>query len=67
MAALLFGYEEWFLTLMEEMKVKVLEYSVLREIFGTKMNANVERRIYNEELHSFTNYFLLSEWFRLEY
>jgi hypothetical protein len=49
----LYGCSEWYLTLREERRLRVFENRVLRQIFGSKRDANGEwRRLLNEELHS---------------
>ena len=49
----LYGCETWFLTLREEIRLRVFENKLLRRIFPSKRNENGEwRRPYNEELHS---------------
>ena len=49
----LYGCEAWSLTLREESRLRVFESRILRRIFGSKRNLNVEwRRLHNEELHS---------------
>ena len=50
---MLYGCEEWSLTLREERRLRVFQNWILRRIFGTKRNANGEwRGLHNEELHS---------------
>ena len=50
---ILYGCEKWYLTLREQRRIKVLENSILRRIFGPKRNANGEwRLLHNDELHS---------------
>jgi hypothetical protein len=49
----LYGCETWSLTLREEHRLRVFEYSVLRRIFGPKRDevAGEWRKLHNEELH----------------
>ena len=50
---MLYGCEAWSLTLREECRLRVFENSILRHIFGLKIDANGEwRMLHNEELHS---------------
>jgi hypothetical protein len=48
------GCEIWFLTLREERRLRVIENTVLRRIFGPKGEEVVGgwRRMHNEELHN---------------
>jgi hypothetical protein len=50
----LYGCENWYLTLWEQHRLKVSEESVLRRIFGPKRNevTGVWRKLHNEELHN---------------
>ena len=49
----LYGCEIWSLTLSEEIRLKIFENKILRQIFGPKRDANGEwRRLRNEELRS---------------
>ena len=53
MPAVLYGYEAWSLTLMEENRLMVLENRTLRSIFRSMRRANGKwRRLHNEELRS---------------
>jgi hypothetical protein len=47
------GCETWSLTLREEHRLRVLENSVVRRIFGAKRDEITEewRKLYNEEFH----------------
>ena len=49
----LYGYETWSLTVMEKLRLKVLEKRLLRRIFGPKTDeiAKKWRRLLNEELN----------------
>jgi hypothetical protein len=48
----LYGYETWSLTMMDEHRLRVLENRVLRKIFGPKRDQVTEwRRLHSEELH----------------
>jgi hypothetical protein len=51
--AVLYGCETWSLTLREEHRLRVFENSVLRRIFGPKMDEVIGewRKLHNEELH----------------
>jgi hypothetical protein len=51
----LYGFETWSLTLMEEHRPRVLENRVLRRIFGPKRDEIVGgwRKFQSEELHNF--------------
>jgi hypothetical protein len=50
----LYGCENWSLTLMEERRPRVLENRVLRRIFGPKRDevTGEWRKLHNEELHN---------------
>jgi hypothetical protein len=49
----LYGCENWSLTLREEHRLRVFENSVLRKIFGPKREEDVSwRKLHNDELHS---------------
>ena len=49
----LYGCEIWFLTLMEERRLRVFENWILRQILGSKRVENDKwRMFYNEEPHS---------------
>jgi hypothetical protein len=50
----LYGYENWSLTLKEECRLRMLENRVLRRIFGPKREevAGGWRQLHNEELHN---------------
>jgi hypothetical protein len=49
----LYGYETWSLTLREEHRLRVFENSVLRRIFGPKMEEDGSwRKLHNDELHN---------------
>jgi hypothetical protein len=52
LAAVLYGFETWLLTLREERRMKVFENRVLRRIFGHKRYkvTGEWRKIHNEEL-----------------
>jgi hypothetical protein len=52
--AVLYGCENWSLTLREEHRVSVFENRVLRRIFGPKRDDVTEewRRLRNEELYA---------------
>ena len=53
LSVVLCGCETWFLTLWEELRLRVFEKRIQRRIFEPKRDANGEwRRLYNEELHS---------------
>ena len=48
----LYGLETWNLTLRVDRRLRVFENRILRRIFGTKTEENLELKIiYNEELH----------------
>jgi hypothetical protein len=49
----LYGYETWSLTLMEERRQRVFENRVLRRIFGPKRDevTGEWRKLYNEDLN----------------
>ena len=49
---MLYGCEAWSLTSREERRLRVFENRILRLIFGPKRDANVWRRLHNEEFHS---------------
>jgi hypothetical protein len=51
----LYGCENWSLTLREEHRLRVFENSALRRIFGPKMVkvTGEWRKLHNEELHDF--------------
>ena len=53
MPIVLYGCESWSLTLREETKLRVLENTVLRRIFGPRRDevTGEWRRLPNEELH----------------
>ena len=47
----IYGYETWSLTLMEECRLRMSENRILRRIIGAKRDANGEwRRLHIEEL-----------------
>ena len=49
----LYGCEEWSLTLREERRLRAFENWILRRIFGPKRDENGKwRRLHNEQLHS---------------
>jgi hypothetical protein len=49
---LLYGCETWSLTLREEFRLRVIEYGILRRIFGPKTDDNEEwKGLNNEKLH----------------
>ena len=50
---ILYGYENWSLTSMEEHLLRVFQSKVLRRIFGPKMDevAGEWRELYNEKLN----------------
>jgi hypothetical protein len=49
----LYGCETWSLTLGEEHILRVFENTVLRKIFGPKMEEDGSwRKLHNDELHS---------------
>jgi hypothetical protein len=50
----LYGCETWSLTLREEHRLRVLDKSVLRRIFGLKRDEVTGdcRKLHNEELHN---------------
>jgi hypothetical protein len=49
----LYGCEIWSLILREEHRLRVLENTVLRKIFGPKMEEDGSwRKLHNDELHS---------------
>jgi hypothetical protein len=52
----LYGCETWSLTLREEHRLRVFENTVLRRIFGRKINevTGEWRKLHNEELHNFS-------------
>ena len=53
LSVVLYGCEEWSLTLREKCGLRVFESRILRRIFGPKIDENGEwRRPLNEELHS---------------
>jgi hypothetical protein len=48
----LYGCETWSFTLREEHRLRVLENSLLRKIFGPKREGDVSwRKLHNNELH----------------
>jgi hypothetical protein len=49
----LYGCETWYLALKEEHRLSVFENTVLRRIFGPKMDyiTGELRKLHNEELH----------------
>jgi hypothetical protein len=49
----LYGCKTWSLTLREELRLRVFEYRVWREIFGPKKDEVTEewRKLHNEERH----------------
>ena len=53
----LYGCENWSLTLREERKLKVFENMVLRKIFGARRDEVTGEwtRLYNEELNDLYN------------
>jgi len=53
LSIVLYGYENWSLTLKEELLLRVFQNKVLRRIFGPKRDeVTVEwRELYNEELN----------------
>jgi hypothetical protein len=57
----LYGCENWSLTLREEHRLRVYENRVLRRIFGPKMEEVVGdwRRLHNGELHNFYAHWIL--------
>ena len=64
----LYGYEAWSLILREECRLKEFENKILRRIFRPKRNENGEwRKLYYEELHSYTVGQILSGWLNLKY
>jgi hypothetical protein len=54
MPVVLYGYENWSLTLREEHRLKVFENRVLRRILGCKRDEVTEgwRKLHNEELQN---------------
>jgi hypothetical protein len=50
----LYGRENWSLTLREERRLRVFENTVLRRIFGPKRDEETGgwRKLHNEELHN---------------
>jgi hypothetical protein len=50
----LYGCETWSLTLREEHRLRVFEITVLRTIFGLKVDEIIRGwgKLHNEELHS---------------
>jgi hypothetical protein len=54
LAVVLYGYETWSLTLMEEHRLSVFENRVLRRIFGPKRDEVMGewRKLHNEELYN---------------
>ena len=47
-------YETWSVTLREECKLRIFENRILRGIFGSKRDENVEwKKLHSEERHSF--------------
>ena len=53
LSVVLYGCETWSLTLREERRLRVFENSVLRGIFGSKMDvvAGEWRKLHNDELN----------------
>ena len=53
MSVVLYGYENWSLTLKEEHLLRVFQNKVLRRIFGPKRGevTGEWRELYNEELN----------------
>ena len=53
MPVVLYGYENWSLTLREEHRLRVFENRVLRRIFGPKKDGvrGEWRKLHNEELN----------------
>jgi hypothetical protein len=50
---MLYGCGTWSLTLREERRLRVLENSVLRRIFGHKRDKDGSwRKLHNDELHN---------------
>ena len=49
----LYGFETWSLTFREERRLRVFENSVLRRVFGHKMDEATRewRKMHNEELN----------------
>ena len=54
MPVVLHGFEIWFLTLMEELKLRFSEHRELKEIFGPKGDGVTRewRRLHNKELNA---------------
>jgi hypothetical protein len=50
----LYGYETWYLTLMEENRLMAFDNRVPRKIFGPERDeVTTGRKLHNEELHTF--------------
>jgi hypothetical protein len=49
----LYGYENWSLTLREKHRLRMFENRVLKKIFGRKRDEGTgeRRRVHNEDLH----------------
>ena len=54
LSVVLYGYENWSLTLREERRLRAFENKVLRRIFGPKRDEVTEvwRKLCNEELNA---------------
>ena len=53
MPDVIYGRETWSIILREERRLRVFENRILRRIFRSKRDENVEgRRFHNKELHS---------------